>query len=144
MPGQIGRDLLPDRNPPVNTFTISPASLKPVPATTDDRAPRARAGVAVQREGTVLTVIVTGELDANSGVELLAGVQSGIDGATRVDIDLVAMADYTPEGARSLKRARSLSGPLPDGMHFRVAPGVCQEALVEAFADTDVDLADLA
>lgn len=107
-------------------------------ATTDPRARRATPGVSVRRDGSVLTVTVTGPLDANSGVELLAGVQSGIDGAERVDIDLLGMVDYTPEGARSLKRARSLSARLPGGLHFRIAPGVCQDALLEAFADDDV------
>lgn len=108
-------------------------------ATTDPRARRATPGVAVRRDGAVLTVIVTGPLDANSGVEVLAGVQSGIEGAERVDIDLLGMVDYTPEGARSLKRARSLASRLREGLHFRIAPGVCRDALLEAFADDDGD-----
>lgn len=110
-----------------------------MPATTDRRASQTTAGtgVAVRRDGTVLTVTVTGQLDANSGVELLAGIRSGIEGATRVDIDLLGIAGFTPEGARSLKRSRALSGHLPDGLHFRIAPGICQDALLEAFADTD-------
>lgn len=119
-----------------------------MPAPTDHRAPRGTTGtgVAVRREGSVLTVTVTGQLDANSGVELLAGIRSAIEGATRIDVDLLGIAGFTPEGARSLKRSRALSGRLPDGLHFRIAPGVCQEALLEAFAggegaDDDVDLA---
>jgi hypothetical protein len=99
-------------------------------------------GVSVRREGAVLTVSVTGPLDANSGVELLAGVQSGIEGAERVDIDLLGMVEYTPEGARSLKRARSLAARLAEGLHFRIAPGICQDALLEAFADEGIDSAD--
>ena len=116
-------------------------------ATTDPRARRATPGVSVRRDGTVLTVTVTGQLDANSGVELLAGVQAGTEGATRVDVDLLGIAGYTPEGARSLKRARAVAARLPEGLHFRIAPGICQDALLEAFADDDADLgpdADLA
>lgn len=107
-------------------------------ATTDrpaPRPPRTASGVTVRRDGTVLTVTVTGQLDANSGVELLAGVQSATEGAERVDVDLLGMSGFTPEGARSLKRARSVAARLPEGLHFRIAPGVCQEALLEAFAD---------
>ena len=96
----------------------------------------------MQRAGVVLTVSVNGQLDANSGVELLAGIQSGLEGAERVDVDLLGMVDFTPEGARSLKRARSLSARLAEGLHFRIAPGVCQDALLEAFADEGLDSAD--
>ena len=39
-----------------------------------------------------------------------------------------------------MRRARSLSGRLVDGLHFRTGPGAGQQALLDAFAETDADL----
>ena len=103
----------------------------------DPLAARPTGPPAVQRAGTVVTIVVTGQLDANAGVELLACLRSELESATRIDIDLLGMTGSTPEGARSLRRARSLAGRLDDGLHFRTSPGPGQEALLEGFADED-------
>ena len=93
----------------------------------------------VEREGALVTITVRGRLDAHAGVELLATLQDEIDGApSRVDIDLQAVDDWTPEGARALRRARRLGRVLEDGLHYRCAAGAGHDALLIAF-DDDVD-----
>jgi len=91
--------------------------------------------LAVQRAGAVVTIVLSGQLDAHGGVELLAGLQAEVERADRIDIDLRSLSSWTPEGARSLRRARSMSGRLSDGLHFRTGPGAGQDALLDAFAD---------
>jgi hypothetical protein len=113
-----------------------------VSATAEPSVARPSAGLAVQRDGSLVTILVSGLLDANGGVELLAALQPELDGATRVDIDLLGLTGSTPEGARSLVRARSLSGRLGDGLHFRTGPGPGQKALLAAFAEDDMDNGD--
>lgn len=108
------------------------------------------APVRVQRNGALVTISLNGHLDANTGVELLASLQNELDaGAGRIDIDLLAVADWNPEGARALRRCRRLARGLSDGLHYRTGPGAGHEALLEAYDDTDelevdVDLADTA
>ncbi len=55
--------------------------------------------VRVQRNGALVTISLTGTLDANTGVELLASLQAELDaGADRVDIDLLAVDGLEPRG----------------------------------------------
>ena len=90
----------------------------------------------VEREGALVTITVRGRLDANAGVELLATLQDEIDGGpSRVDVDLQAVEDWTPEGARALRRARRLGRVLEDGLHYRCAAGAGHDALLTAFDD---------
>jgi hypothetical protein len=96
---------------------------------------RPSTGVSVRRDDSLVTILVSGTLDANGGVELLAALQAELDGATRLDIDLLGVTGSTPEGARSLLRARSFSARLTGGLHFRTGPGAGQDALLEAFAE---------
>lgn len=91
----------------------------------------------ISRNGTVASIGLNGQLDANSGVELLAAVHAELEGASRIDVDLTGLSGWTPEGARSLRRARSLSGRLVDGLHFRTTSGAGRDALLEAFIDGD-------
>ena len=93
----------------------------------------------VEREGARVTITVRGRLDAHAGVELLATLQDEIDaGPSRVDVDLQAVDDWTPEGARALRRARRLGRVLEDGLHYRCAAGAGHDALLTAF-DDEVD-----
>ena len=99
------------------------------------------AQVRVQRSGALVTISLNGHLDANTGVELLAALQSELDaGADRVDIDLLAVDEWNPEGARALRRCRRLARGLEDGLHYRTGPGAGHEALLEAFDDTDEEV----
>jgi hypothetical protein len=107
----------------------------------DPLAARPGGPPAVQRTGSVVTIAVTGQLDANAGVELLASLRDEVESASRIDIDLLGVTGSTPEGARSLRRARSIAGRLTDGLHFRTGPGAGQEALLEGFADDGEDQA---
>jgi len=96
--------------------------------------------VANRVEGTV-TIALGGRLDANAGVELLAALQAHLDaGASRVDIDLLGLDDWNPEGARALRRCRRLAQNLAGGLHYRTGPGAGHDALLEAFADDDDDV----
>jgi hypothetical protein len=94
----------------------------------------------VERQGALVTIAVRGRLDANAGVELLASLQDEIDGhPARVDLDLQGVADWTPEGARALRRARRLARVLDDGLHYRCAAGAGHDALLVAFTEDDDD-----
>ena len=94
-------------------------------------------------EGTV-TIALGGRLDANAGVELLAALQAHLDGgASRIDIDLLGLDDWSPEGARALRRCRRLAQNLSGGLHYRTGPGAGHDALLEAFADDSDDADDL-
>jgi hypothetical protein len=99
----------------------------------------APSGLVRDCDGAQVTITPTGALDANGGVELLAALQAELETASRVDIDLRSVSGWTPEGARSLRRARSLAVRLVDGLHFRTGPGAGQEALLVAFADDELD-----
>jgi len=97
---------------------------------------------ATPADGTV-TIALTGRLDANAGVELLATLLARLDdGATRVDIDLLGIEGWSPEGARALRRCRRLARNLTGGLHYRTGPGAGHDALLEAFAGEDDDDAE--
>lgn len=101
--------------------------------------------VRVGREGALVTITIRGRLDANAGVELLAALQEEVEGApNRIDVDLQSVEDWTPEGARALRRARRLARVVDDGLHYRCGPGAGHDALLEAFADDGEDLDELA
>ena len=98
------------------------------------------AHVRVQRNGALVTISLNGHLDANTGIELLASLQAELDaGATRIDIDLLSVDDWNPEGAKALRRCRRLARGLTEGLHYRTGPGAGHEALLEAFDDADGD-----
>jgi hypothetical protein len=106
-----------------------------MPPTTDALAGQVR----VSHDGALVNISLHGRLDAHVGVELLAALQAQLDlGPQRVDVDLLAVDTWTPEGSRSLRRARSLAQGLADGLHFRTAAGAGHEALIAAF-DDDVE-----
>jgi hypothetical protein len=105
-----------------------------MPPTADPLAGQVR----VARDGALITISLHGKLDAHAGVELLAALQAEIDGAPpRIDLDLLGIDHWTPEGARSLRRARSLAQGLPDGLHYRTGAGAGHEALLAAYDDED-------
>jgi hypothetical protein len=98
----------------------------------------------VERDGALVTITLKGRLDAHAGVELLATLQEEIDnGPSRVDVDLQSVEDWTPEGARALRRARRLGRVLEDGLHYRCSAGAGHDALLDAFTDDDADLDDV-
>lgn len=97
----------------------------------------------VERDGALVTITLRGRLDAHAGVELLATLQDEIEtGSSRVDVDLQAVEDWTPEGARALRRARRLARVLEDGLHYRCAAGAGHDALLSAFDDEEPDADD--
>lgn len=94
----------------------------------------------IERDGALVTITLRGRLDAHEGVELLAALQEEIEaGRARVDVDLQAVEEWTPEGARALRRARRLGRVLEDGLHYRCAAGAGHDALLTAFDDEGGD-----
>jgi hypothetical protein len=94
----------------------------------------------IERDGALVTITLKGRLDAHAGVELLATLQDEIDTRpARIDVDIQGIDDWTPEGARSLRRARRLARVLPDGLHYRCAAGAGHDALLVAFTDDGLD-----
>jgi hypothetical protein len=110
-----------------------------MPPTADPLAGQVR----VARDGALVTISLHGKLDAHAGVELLVTLQAEIDGGpARVDVDLLGIDHWTPEGARSLRRVRSLAQGLSDGLHYRTGAGAGHEALLAAFEDDGEDEAE--
>ncbi|MBA2283555.1 MAG: hypothetical protein M3527_05425 [Actinomycetota bacterium] len=96
--------------------------------------------VRVSRDGGVVTIALHGRLDAHAGLELLAALQEELEGgADRIDVDLLAVDDWSPEGARALRRCRRLAHGLTDGLHYRTAAGAGHQALLDAYNDDDPD-----
>jgi hypothetical protein len=94
--------------------------------------------VRVAREGRLVTISLRGRLDAHAGVELLSSLQEEVEAAPeRIDLDLRGIDDWTPEGARALRRAQRLASVLADGMRYRCVAGAGHDALLEAFSDDD-------
>lgn len=92
----------------------------------------------VERDGALVTITLKGRLDAHAGFELLAALQEEIEGRpARVDVDLQQLEDWTPEGARALRRARRLSRVLAQGLHFRCSAGAGHDAVLVAFSELD-------
>ena len=99
--------------------------------------------VRVARAGDLITISVHGRLDAHAGVELLAALQGELEGSPpRVDVDLLGVDAWTPEGARALRRARTLAHGLPAELHYRTAAGAGHEALLAAFDGSTDDERD--
>lgn len=89
--------------------------------------------IAEEINGTVV-LSVTGRLDAEAGAALLAALNAALEiSPDRVDVDLVAVDDFTPEGLDALQACRGLSCRLAQGMHFRTVGGPGQAAFLEAF-----------
>ena len=87
-------------------------------------------------------VEVRGCLYAAAGKSLLNAVRRAVaEGATRVDVDLTAIDEFTPDGAAALLVCRDAGGGLRDGLHYRTEPGPGQDALLSAYADPGLDRA---
>jgi hypothetical protein len=92
----------------------------------------------------VAVLPLTGRLDDEAGLRLLAAAQRALaGGATRLHIDLCEVTGFTPPGAAALVACRHLSrragtggGPRPVvEVHYRTSRGPGREALLTAFAD---------
>lgn len=92
--------------------------------------------VELERADGAVVLTIRGRLDAAAGAAVVkAASDAAADGATRIDIDLCAVTDFTEEGARWLHRCRRLSDALPGGLHYRTGRGPGQEALLVAYAE---------
>ena len=87
-------------------------------------------------DGGVIVLSLTGELDKAAGDALqeAAAAVAESDDTTRLDIDLRALASFTPEGADALVACRSLATSLPGGLHYRTGRGPGRAALLAAYA----------
>ena len=82
-----------------------------------------------------VVIALSGCLDRETGEELVrVATAVATDGASRLDIDLRALDDFTPEGAASLLACRDLCAHLDGGLHYRTGRGAGREALLAAYA----------
>jgi anti-anti-sigma regulatory factor len=80
-------------------------------------------------------VEIRGQLDAAAGQELLTEVQRAIEQRpARVQIDLHALEEFTPEGIKALAACRAYMGRFPGGLHVRTMGDVARRAYLTAFA----------
>jgi hypothetical protein len=85
-------------------------------------------------DGSTVTILLQGQLDADSGAMLVDAVCAELLGeTTRIDIDLSVLESFTDGGVLALSRCRDLSSSLIDGLHYRTEGGAGQLALLSAF-----------
>jgi hypothetical protein len=95
---------------------------------------------AEEGEAAAAVISVTGSLDLTAGIALVDMVRSAAEhGATRLEIDLGDVDDWTDEGAAALVDCRSVEGL---DVHYRTHRGPGREALLAGFAAADERLAD--
>ncbi len=95
--------------------------------------------VLAESEGSIVTIRLTGELDAVAGRALLDTVRHELDrGPSRIDIDLVGLLAFNDDGAAALAEARALCAGLAEGLHYRTDGGAGQDAVLAAFADEEL------
>lgn len=93
-----------------------------------------RAPLTVRTENGAVIVEVGDTLDERMGDVLVDAVASAVATTPeRVDIDLTALSDWTPEGADSLVQCREMCRGLPDGLHYRTGRGPGRDALLAAY-----------
>lgn len=92
------------------------------------------APLTVRTESGAVVLEVGDALDERTGRVLVDAVASAVATTPeRVDIDLTALAAWTPEGAASLVRCREMCRDLPDGLHYRTGRGPGRDALLAAY-----------
>jgi hypothetical protein len=98
--------------------------------------------VKVDGDGATVTISLSGRLDRAAGKALLDTVRTELDrGPTRIDVDLAALAGFTPEGASALAAVREIGSGVVDGLHYRTEGGAGGEAVLAAFAQ-DMPISD--
>ncbi|HEY3144451.1 MAG TPA: hypothetical protein VGJ86_25195 [Acidimicrobiales bacterium] len=99
--------------------------------------------IRVATEGTTVVIAVERCLDSPTGEALLSAASAALaTGPTRLDIDLRALENFTPEGADALVSCRELSGQLAEGLHYRTGRGPGRDALLAAYSEFDEELAE--
>lgn len=94
--------------------------------------------ITVTTEGSTVVIAVDGILDQREGEALLAAATAAVAaGPSRLDIDLRALVDFTPEGAGALVACRVLGARLGEGLHYRTGRGPGREALLAAYQSGD-------
>jgi hypothetical protein len=96
--------------------------------------------IRVATEGTTVVIAVERCLDSPTGEALLNAVSGAMaTGPTRLDIDLRALENFTPEGADALVSCRKLSSELVEGLHYRTGRGPGRDALLAAYSELGPD-----
>jgi hypothetical protein len=90
--------------------------------------------VLAESDGSVVTIRVTGELDAVAGAALLDTVRHELDrGPARIDVDLRGLLSFNDDGTAALAEVRALTAGLTGGLHYRTEGGAGQDAFLAAF-----------
>jgi hypothetical protein len=133
------------------TAAATPSPTRPPSGGSDEAtAPETDRGTEVEAtsirvatEGTTVVIAVERCLDSPTGEALLSAASAALaTGPTRLDIDLRALENFTPEGADALVSCRELSGQLAEGLHYRTGRGPGRDALLAAYSEFDEELAE--
>jgi hypothetical protein len=96
--------------------------------------------IRVATEGTTVVIAVEHCLDSPTGKALVNAASEAVAaGPSRLDIDLRALENFTPEGAGALVSCRALSAQLAEGLHYRTGRGPGRDALLAAYNELSAD-----
>jgi hypothetical protein len=122
------------------TAAASPSSARPPSDEPEDRSDQDPTSIRVATEGTTVVIAVERCLDMPTGEALLSAASAAVAaGPTRLDIDLRALENFTPEGADALVSCRALSTQLAEGLHYRTGRGPGRDALLAAYSELGYD-----
>lgn len=109
---------------------------------TDQEADADVPSIRVATEGSTVVIAVERCLDVPTGQALVSAATAAVaTGPTRLDIDLRALENFTPEGADALLSCRELSAGLAEGLHYRTGRGPGRDALLAAYSELGPDSA---
>ena len=111
---------------------------------TDDSNPSDESGddssIRVATEGSTVVIVVARCLDIPTGEALISAANAAVKtGPTRLDIDLRALENFTPEGAEALASCRALGLQLAEGLHYRTGRGPGRDALLAAYTTSEFE-----
>jgi STAS domain len=86
-----------------------------------------------------VTLSIAGVLDGATGAALLEALEHELLASpNRIDVELCGVDSFDADGVRALGRCRELCANVSAGLHFRMAGGPGQQALLEAFESEPV------
>lgn len=125
------------------TAATPPSPARPPSGELDeqsDRTDQEATSIRVATEGTTVVIAVERCLDSPTGEALVTAASAAVAaGPSRLDIDLRALENFTPEGADALVSCRAFSAQLAEGLHYRTVRGPGRDALLAAYSELGAD-----
>jgi hypothetical protein len=119
---------------------MPPSSPRPSSGGSDNHDDQDPTSIRVATEGTTVVIAVERCLDMPTGEALISAASAAVAaGPSRLDIDLRALENFTPEGADALASCRALSPQLSEGLHYRTGRGPGRDALLAAYSELGAD-----